>query len=66
MQSMVLEFDDARALEEAVNHIWDKLGTTGELATQKLPEGRLRLQIISEKPLRASTLEKLGGRLVEE
>jgi len=66
MQSIVLEFDDPRALDEAIAHIWDRLGATGELSTQKLPEGRLRLEIVSEKPLRANTLEKLGGRLVQE
>ena len=66
MQSIVLEFDSQRALDEAVAHVWDKLGVTGELASQRLPEGRFRLEIISEKPLRGSTLEKVGGRVVED
>lgn len=65
MQSIVLEFDNQHALDEAVTHVWDKLGVTGELSCQRLPEGRLRLEIISEKPLRGSTLEKVGGRVVE-
>ena len=66
MQSIVLEFDNRRALDEAIAHVWDRLAVTGELSTQRLPEGRFRLEIVSEKPLRGSTLEKVGGRVVEE
>ncbi len=65
MQSIVLEFDNQRAVDEAIAIIWDRLGVTGELSTQRLPEGRIRLEILSEKPLRANTLDKLGGRIVE-
>ena len=66
MQSIVLEFDNARAAQEALHHLWDRLEVSGEVLTQPLPEGRIRLEVVSEKPLRAGTLEKLGGRLVED
>lgn len=66
MQSVTLEFEDERALEEAITHVWEKLGVTGEVMRQKLPEGRFRLEIVSEKTLRRDTLEKMGGRMVED
>lgn len=66
MQSVILEFDDERTLEEAITHVWEKLGVTGELVRQQLPEGRFRLEIVSEKTLRRDTLDKIGGRLVED
>lgn len=66
MQSVVLEFDDERALDEAIAHIWDKLAVFGELVRQRLPEGTFRLEVISEKPLQRSSLEKVGGRIREE
>jgi hypothetical protein len=66
MHTVILEFEDERALDEAVAHIWDKLGVTGEIVRTRLPEGRFRLEIVSEKTLHKSTLEKIGGRLVED
>jgi hypothetical protein len=65
MQSIVLEFDTEAALQEAVRHVWEKLATSGEAVTQRLPEGGFRLEIVAEKPLKTTTLDKLGGRLVE-
>lgn len=66
MQSIVLEFDNLRALEEAMAHVWDKLAVTGEVSSHPRPEGKFRLEIVSEKPIRGSTLEKVGGRIVED
>jgi len=65
MQSLVLEFEDERALDEAIAHIWDKLGVSGEMLRQRLPEGRFRLEIVAEKTLHRSSLDKIGGRIVE-
>ena len=65
MQSIVLEFDTETALQDAMRHVWEKLATSGEAVTQRLPEGRFRLEIVAEKPLKTTTLDKLGGRLVE-
>ena len=66
MQSLVLEFEDRRALDEAVAHLWDRVGMSGELVSQRLAEGRYRLEVIAEKPLRGPTLEKAGGRVVAD
>ncbi len=66
MQSVVLEFDSRRGLDDAVTHLWDQVGMSGELVSQRLPEGRYRLEIVSEKPLRGPTLEKAGGRVVAD
>ena len=66
MQSVVLEFENRQALEQAVAHLWDALGVTGALSSTPLPEGRFRLEILAEKPLRGSQLEGLGGRRVVE
>ncbi len=66
MQSVVLEFEDERALDAAITQVWEKLAVTGELLRQRLPEGRFRLEIVSEKNLRRDALEKLGGRLIED
>ena len=66
MQTVTLEFEDERTLDEAITHLWEKLGVTGELTRQKLPEGRFRLEIVAEKGLHRSTLEKIGGRVVAD
>lgn len=65
MQLITLEFEDEQAAERAVEHLWERLGLTGEISLKPQPGGGWRVEISSEKPLRASTLEKIGGRLVE-
>jgi hypothetical protein len=66
MQTLTLEFDSQADLDDATRHLWDRLGVTGELVAKPLPDGRWRLQVVSEKPLRGPTLEKLRGRRVED
>lgn len=66
MQTFSLEFDTSADLDEGIRHLWDRLAVTGELMAKPLPEGRWRLQVVSEKPVRAATLEKLRGRRVED
>jgi hypothetical protein len=61
-----MEFDRLQDLEEAERHLWERLGVTGEIACRPLPDGRWRMDVVSEKPLRGATLEKLKGRVVEE
>lgn len=63
---MVLEFEGRRQLDEAITHLWDRVGMSGELVSQRMPDGRYRLEVISEKPLRGPTLEKAGGRVVAD
>lgn len=63
--SVALEFDDEAALRAAVDRLWNKNGITGEIEIQRLENGRWRLDVHSEKPLRPNTLESLGGRQVK-
>jgi hypothetical protein len=66
MQSIVLEFDTEAEMEDALRHVWEKLAVSGEAVAQQLPEGGFRLEIVSEKPIKANTLDKLGGRQVKD
>ncbi len=66
MQSIVLEFETEAAMREALRHVWEKLAVSGEAVAQQLPEGGYRLEIVAEKPLKASTMDKLGGKLVKD
>lgn len=65
MQTVVWEFDSERAMEEAMHHLWERLGITGEMLTQRLSEGCWRLELVAEQTVRSATLEKIGGRLVK-
>ena len=66
MTTFSMEFDTVEDMEEARRHLWDRLAVTGELYAHPLPDGGWRLDVVSEKPLRAPTLEKLKGRRVED
>lgn len=66
MQSVVLEFETEAAMQDALRHVWDKLAVSGEAIAQQLPEGGFRLEIVSERPLKANTLDKLGGKQVKD
>ncbi len=65
MYTLVLEFDGQRALEEALQHLWDRLGVTGEMLAQRVSDDCWRLEIVAEQAIRPSTLEKIGGRTVK-
>jgi hypothetical protein len=65
MHTLVLEFDDAHALEDALQHLWDRLGITGEVLVQRVSEACWRLELVAEQTVRSSTLEKIGGRVVK-
>ncbi len=66
MQNVVLEFSDRKVLDEAVRHIWDRLAISGEISIAPREDGGWRLEIVSEKPIRPNTVDKLGGRIVED
>ncbi len=66
MTTFALEFDSVEDLEEARRHLWERLAVTGELIARPLADGGWRLDVVSEKPLRGPTLEKLKGRRVED
>ena len=66
MQSIVLEFESEAAMHEALRHVWETLAVSGEALGQQLPEGGFRLEIVAERPLKTSALDKLGGKLVKD
>lgn len=65
MQTLVIEFDSRQALDDAINHLWDKLAVTGEMLSQRVDEGCWRLELVLEQSVRGPTLEKIGGRVVK-
>ncbi len=66
MTTLSLKFDSTADLQEAVAHLWDNLAMSGELMAHPLADGCWRLDVVSEKTLRATTLEKLKGRRTED
>ena len=65
MQTVVMEFDSERKLEEAMHQLWDQAGVTGEMVAHRLQDGLWRLEVVAEQALRPAALEKTGGRLVQ-
>lgn len=65
MHLLVMEFDNDKHLQEAIDHLWKKLKISGELNVRALGKGGWRLELLAEKPVRAVTIEKLQGRVVE-
>ena len=64
MHSFILEFENEKDLREVARKLWDGLGVTGEMGIKPVGGGRWRLEVISEKEVRDSTLEKLKGTRV--
>jgi hypothetical protein len=65
MTTVTYEFDREADLNDALVHLWDRLGMSGEVSVRPLGEGTFRLEIVAEKTLRPATLEKLRGRRIE-
>lgn len=65
IMSFSLEFDDEEAMRKAVKRLWEKNGVTGEVDMYPLENGRWRLDVHSEKTVRDSTIESLGGTRVK-
>ena len=66
MTTVTYEFDNEADLNDALAHLWDRLGISGEVSVRPLGEGSFRMEIVAEKTLRPATLEKLRGRRIEE
>lgn len=65
MHVVIMEFERESELREAADYLWQKAGITGELNIKPAGRGIWRLELIAEKPVRQSVLEKLKGRRVE-
>lgn len=65
MQYLTFEFESEKELRETMKKLWEHYGVTGEVNMRPVTGGRWRLDVISEKELRDSTLEKFSQLRVE-
>lgn len=65
MRYLVFEFDSEKEMEEVAKKLWDHYNVTGEMAMRRNSSGRWRLEVVSEKDLRESSLEKFAQYRVE-
>jgi len=65
MMWFTLEFDDKDELRRCVELLQARYGVTGELSATPLTNHRWELQVVSEKRLSETVLEKLPGKKAE-
>ncbi len=65
MYSFAFEFETKQVMEKVAKQLWDKQGITGELEMYSTSQGRFRLVVCSEKPIRDSVLDKVPGKRVQ-
>lgn len=63
--SFALEFPDEASMRRAVTKLWDKLSITGEIDVMPTENGKWRMDVHSEKPIRDATIEALGGTRIK-
>ncbi|MCL5967409.1 MAG: hypothetical protein M1516_01990 [Firmicutes bacterium] len=61
MQHFSITVDTKEQLEDVKTRLWDKLGVRGEIQVRRL-DGKYRIDVISERDLAPSQLEKLPGK----
>ncbi len=61
MQQFSLVLESHEEADQAVTLLWHKMGIRGEIEVVPL-EGKIKLDIISEKDLTPQQLEKLPGK----
>lgn len=64
MQYLEFEFDTEEELREVVDRLWEGMGVTGEISIRPVGK-KWRLDVVSEKDLRDSTLEKFREYRIE-
>lgn len=62
MTFLTLEFSDQQAARAAYDQLWQKHKVTGEIGLYRMEQHLWYLELVSEKELAASALEKLGGK----
>jgi hypothetical protein len=65
MQNLVLEFPTEKEMRETVKKLWESHNVSGEVAVRPAANGRWRVEILAEKEIRESTLEKYAQYRVE-
>mgnify|MGYP000660493967 CR=1 FL=1 len=61
-----LQFEDEQELQRCIQLLQKRYRVTGELSARRLDDGRWELQVVSERRLRESVLERLPGQRVED
>lgn len=61
MQYLSFEFEEEKEMREIMKKLWDQLGVTGEMSVRRLSSGHWKMDMIAEKELRESTLEKFAS-----
>ncbi|HWI53425.1 MAG TPA: hypothetical protein VNT01_14885 [Symbiobacteriaceae bacterium] len=65
MQYLAFEFESEKDMRETVKKLWDVHNVSGELSIRPIANSRWRVDVISEKELRETTLEKFAQWRVE-
>lgn len=65
IHSFALEIDTRKELDQAIKHLWEKLGITGEIEAAPLEDGRWLLTVHSERAVRDATIDALPGKRVK-
>ncbi len=65
MQQMVFEADSKEQLQELADKLWNQHGVSGEMSIRPLAGNRWRLEVMPEKDVRDSVLEKFAQFRVE-
>ncbi len=61
MQHFSITVDTQEQVDDVKTRLWDKIGVRGELQVRRL-DGKFRIDVISERDLAPSQLEKLPGK----
>lgn len=61
MQKFSLVVESEQECQDVIDQLWNRLGVRGELEVIPM-EGKIKMDIISEKDLTAQQMEKLPGK----
>lgn len=65
LQYLTFEFENDKEMQLTLKKLWEQYGVTGEVHIRPVPPDRWRVDLVSEKELRDSTLEKFSQFRVE-
>lgn len=65
MHSIAFEFETENEMKQVSDQLWEKHKISGEFEMYPTKDGRFRLHIFSEKPIKESILEKIDAKKVQ-
>lgn len=65
MHSIAFEFETEDEMKQVSYELWEKHKISGEFEMYPTKEGRYRLHVFSEKPIKESILEKIDAKKVQ-